>query len=253
MFEALRYPTRGEDRVETLLVGGGLHLLVAAIPLAAPVSLLLVAGYVVRVLSRVADAGAIEAAASPPAFRDVGRLVRDGVVAVLVAAAYLLVPAVVLGVTTGGALRAGGTADGAGRVMFLVGSLASLFLALGVVYPLPAALGAYAVTGRVRAAFDREALTRAATDLQYFVAVGGGAACLVVAAVAVTTLDRIVVGFFLAFYLELAAAALMAAGAADAVAPLVGRREGREGSGRSDRRASAGGGGSDDAVDGSAE
>ncbi|MFC4359054.1 DUF4013 domain-containing protein [Halobium salinum] len=213
--EALRYPTRGDDAVETLLVGGGLHLLAAAFPPAAPVGAVFVLGFLVHVLARAADGPRGLAERPPPTFRAVRRVGRAGVGGLLVSAAYLLLPTVLLAVTATGALsrRVGDAGLGLGpTVGVLAGSLTTLFLALAFVYLLPAALANYAAAGRLRAAFDRASLLRAATDARYFVAFCSAGTLLGLAAVAAGGLDRVLVGFFLAFYLEVAAAALVVEG-----------------------------------------
>ncbi|WP_101297907.1 DUF4013 domain-containing protein [Halegenticoccus soli] len=216
--EALRYPARGDDAVETLLVGGGLHLLAVFVPF---VPLVFVAGYLVRALERAATGGrgALRGGADPPAFRDLPALARDGVAAVGIGVAYLLVPAAALAVTVAGLSSLTVPAGGGARtgVGVLVGGTATLFVAVAFAYLLPAALANYAVRGRVRAAFDARALRRAATDAGYFVAWWTGVALAAVAVAAAAPLSAVVVGFFLAFYAEVAVVAVWGRGFASAV------------------------------------
>ncbi|WP_129116516.1 DUF4013 domain-containing protein [Halegenticoccus tardaugens] len=214
--EALRYPLRGDDAVETLLVGGGLHLLAAFLPV---VPLVFVAGYLVRVLAHASTGGrdALRGATDPPTFDDWRRLGRDGLAAVGIAAAYLLVPTVVLLVTVGGAVtRAGETGDlgAAATAGVLAGGTVTLFVALAFAYLLPAALANYAVERRLRAAFELRTIRRAAIDADYFVAWWAGVAVATVAAAVAAPLTPVVIGFFLAFYAEVLAAAVWGRGVA---------------------------------------
>jgi len=227
--EALRYPTRGEDPAESLLVGGGLHLLAATFPATAPVAFVLAVGYLVRVLSRAGDEPRALSERPPPTFRDVGAVVRAGVAGVVVGAVYLVVPAALLAVTTYGALGrdVGTDALGPGLVVGLsLGSLATLALATALAALLPAALAAYAVTGRLRTTVHVRTLVRALRNPRYFVAVSGAGVLLGAAAVAAVAFGPVVVGFFLAFYLEVAAAALAVEGVSGPVSAFVGSEQG---------------------------
>lgn len=211
---ALSYPLRDDgdgDRsaLDVVLVGGGLHLLAALVPV---VPLVPVAGYLVRVLDRAASADprAFRDDACPPSFRGVGRLFADGLAAAAVALAYLSVPLVVLVVTARGiGLAAVGadpsTATGVG---FLAGSTVTVLLALAFAYPLPAALTAYARDRELRAAFDADRLWAAVTDARYFVAVGIGVLAVGLAVALARPLNRLALGFFVVFYAEVVAAAL---------------------------------------------
>ncbi|WP_224335474.1 DUF4013 domain-containing protein [Haloprofundus halobius] len=209
--ESIRYPFGGDDAAETLIVGGGLHVATAFVPL---VPLVFVLGYLVRVLDEASSGGSAALRdGTPPTFDDLRGLTADGVKATLVVGLYSAGPLAVLLVTVGGASGlSAGALTGTASLGVLVGSTAALFAALGVAYLLPAALVGYAQSRRFRAAFDRSTL-RAATDARYFVAVvaAGGllsAAAVVVSMGAPRTLPRFV-GFFVLFYAEVAAAALV--------------------------------------------
>ncbi|MDS0221602.1 DUF4013 domain-containing protein [Haloarcula sp. S1AR25-5A] len=154
--DAIRYPWNGEQKVETILIGGVLSLLgVFFVPV------LFVYGYLVRVVRAVHD-GDDEV---PPAFDDWGDLLVEGVVAFLISLVYLLVPLVVIGlaiasfvlpvsvVSTAGGEPTSGIAVG-GLLLALVVVAVTLVVSLGAAYLLPAAVAAYAVTGRVGAAFS---------------------------------------------------------------------------------------------------
>jgi hypothetical protein len=182
--EVLTYPVRGEDAEETLLVGTVLALatglLVRLDVLAAlaviPVSLL--AGYVLAVLRE----SAADATRPPPSFSDVRALATDGLRAMLVAVGYLVVPAVVLGVTVGGASGGVRPANLGTTAVVLGGGTVVLFLSLAFAYLLPAALAAVARSGRLRSAVAVGDLARTVTDARYFV---GWVGALAVGAVAV--------------------------------------------------------------------
>ncbi|MFB9813454.1 DUF4013 domain-containing protein [Haloarcula sebkhae] len=148
--DALRYPWTGEQKIETILIGGVLSLLgVFFIPV------LFVYGYLVRVIRAVSD-GADE---EPPVFDEWGDLFIEGVVAFLISLVYGLVPLVVIGLavasfivpasvvtTTGGEPALGLSVIG---LLFALVVAVTVVVSLGAVYLLPAAVAAYAVTGRV--------------------------------------------------------------------------------------------------------
>ena len=205
MRETLRYPFDREHRFDAVLVGGGLHLLAVWVPL---VPFLAVAGYLLRVLSRTAEAGRIRGVAAP-SWRPVGLLLADGVRAVGVTVAYLAVPVALFVVTLGGPLEVldpTGTTDG---LLFLVGSTVVLFLGLALGYPLPAALAAVASERRFRAGFDRRLVGAACRDGRYLFAVVTAAVGIALGAAAYDPLNTVAVGFFVAFYVEVVCAALV--------------------------------------------
>ncbi|WP_137284503.1 DUF4013 domain-containing protein [Halorussus salinisoli] len=211
--DALRYPFRTDgDRsaLDVVLIGGGLHLLAAFVPV---VPLVPVAGYLVRVLDHAArtDRPTFRDDASPPSFGGVRSLFADGLAAAAIVVAYLSVPLVVLVVTARGvglaAVGAGGPNPAVG-VGFLAGSTVTILLALAFAYPLPAALTAYARTRSLRAAFEADRLRAALTDARYFVAVGAGLLWLGIAVVLAGPLNRLALGFFVVFYAEVVAAVL---------------------------------------------
>jgi hypothetical protein len=195
--EALRAPATGEDALALLALGGGCHLLAEAVPV---VPFVLVAGLLVRTLGHAAGSR------EPPRFAP-GRLpgvAREGLGAALVAGCFLVVPVAVLAATTGLAGRGGGPS----ALVVTLGGTAALAAAAPFLYLLPAGLAGYAVEGRLRAAFDRRRLRRAAGDARYLVATLASAGGLGVAAALYGPLRPVVAGFFLAFYAERAAATL---------------------------------------------
>ncbi|MFC7098830.1 DUF4013 domain-containing protein [Halobaculum marinum] len=223
--QALRFPFgTGDDRgaaTEALVVGGGLHVLAAFVPL---VPLIPVMGYLVRVLGAAGDA---EDPGRLPTFRSPVSLLRDGLVGCLLALVFLLVPVVLLVVTVGGALS-GGAVGGPldprtpiGYGATLIGGTVTLLLAVAIVYPLPAVLAGYAradgelgTVARVRAAFSRRRLWASVTSARYFYAWTVGVVLLLLGAGLASAGTRFtrLLGFFGLFYLEVATAAAWSRG-----------------------------------------
>ena len=102
--EALTYPFRGENAEEALLVGvalavaAGLLLRLGLLAIFAVVPAVLLAGYALAVLRESAEGGD-----SLPRFSDFRTRAVDGMRVLVVAVGYLLVPAVALALTVGGA------------------------------------------------------------------------------------------------------------------------------------------------------
>jgi len=221
--EALRLPLGDPaDRgaaAETLAVGGGLHLLSALAPPLAPVTAVAVVGYLLRVF---AEAGEADDPARLPTFRSPRRLLRDGLVGTALTAAFLLVPVAVLVVTVGGALAGGidpTTPLGYGGI--LVGGTVTLLLSAALVYPLPAVLAGFARAGaaagvpaRLRTALSARRLRGIVSSGRYFYAWTVGSMLLLVGVPLASAGGRVgrLVGFFLLFYLEVAAVAAWSRG-----------------------------------------
>ncbi|MFU1781582.1 DUF4013 domain-containing protein [Haloarcula japonica] len=210
--DALRYPWTGEQKVETILIGGVLSLLgVFFIPA------LFMYGYLVRVI-RAVSAGDDEV---PPVFDDWGDLFIEGVVAFLISLVYSLVPLVVIGlaiasfvlpasvVTTTGGEPAPGLSI-IGILFALVVVTVTVVGSLGAVYLLPAAVAAYAVTGRVGAAFSPGTLRAIGGSQTYavawLVAVAIAIGAQVVGGLASVTVVGAVLIPFLSFYGNVAGA-----------------------------------------------
>lgn len=208
----LTYPVRGSRRVDALVVGGGLHLLAVWLPVLPFVA---VAGYLARVLVATATAGP-DADPERPDWRPVGPLLRDGLRAAATVVGYLAVPVVLLTVTLGGPLEGvdpTGTTDG---IFFIVGTTVSTLLAAALSYPLPAALVAVSRERSLRAAVDARLVGAATRDAGYLVAVLLAAGGLGVVAGAYATLNAVALGFFVAFYAEVVAAAAVGSATARA-------------------------------------
>ncbi|EMA02023.1 Protein of unknown function [Haloarcula vallismortis] len=210
--DAIRYPWNGEQKVETILIGGVLSLLgVFFIPV------LFVFGYLVRVIRAVTD-GDDEV---PPVFEEWGDLLIEGLVAFLISLVYSLVPLVVIGlaiasfilpfsvVTTTGGEPSSGIAIG-GLLLALVIVFVTVVVSLGAAYLLPAAVAAYAVTGRVGAAFSPGTLRAIGGSGTYavawLVAVAIGIGAQVLGGLASATVLGAVLVPFVSFYGNVAGA-----------------------------------------------
>lgn len=196
--DALYYPTRGEQSVLTIILGGVLSLLsILLIPL------LFVFGYYVRVLETTAN-GADE----PPQFDDWGSLGVSGLVAVLVTAAYYLVPVLAFAGLGGiGALTGDSGAAMAGMAVALVVA-GVLWVALTYVYP--AALTNFATSGRAGAAFAFGDIKDVVLSGSYlgawavgFLIFAGG--FVVLGVLSLIPVVGTIVGLFVNFYIQMAA------------------------------------------------
>jgi len=238
--EALRYPTRGDDAVTTILVGGGLGIVgfligVVAVVLSIVfvglvllpfvlVPALLLEGYSVAVVRHrlVGDP-------EPPRFEDWSGLFVDGLKATVIGLLYA-VPAmvalfvlVVLSVAVTSVSRPTTAATpnvgiAVGGVLLVVVTVALFVYAIGVAYVYPAAVANWVREDDLAAAFSTSALREATLDGRYFVA---WVLALVVALVGGTIAQALVifllVGFFALFYVQVAVWYLYAEGYADAM------------------------------------
>lgn len=210
MFEdALRYPWAGEDRVERIAIGGVLTLLgVFLLPA------LIVYGYYVRVVRRV-DGGDDDA---PPPLGDWEALLADGVRAVVVGAVYALVPTAVVAVSVLGwflfvaaAIGAESGAVGVAAVAYGAVTFAlSAAVTLLALYLFPAGVAAFAVTGRLGAAFSPGTVRRIGTDSRYVHGLLVSVGIVLVANLTVSLLSLTGIGGvlapFVSFYAGVAAA-----------------------------------------------
>jgi len=210
--EPLTFPFRGQRAVDVLLIGGGLHLLSVYIPV---LPLIVVAGYLVTTLSTIASRDWTTRFDSLPGFDDLGEIVRRGLGATFVVGLYLSPAFVTLLVTVFGLTEQSvdpGSITLGTSLGFVAGSTASILLAMSFIYFLPAALTNYGVRGRVRAAFDPSVLRSSAADAAYFYNVVVGLVVGSVLLSAAGALQRIAVGFFLAFYAEVVVVAFWSRG-----------------------------------------
>jgi hypothetical protein len=157
MFEALRYPLRGEH-AEKALLAAWLCVLVHSIAL--PVlALVPLVGYLTVVLGR-GDGD------EPPAFLD-RSVLRRGLGASALALAYGTVPLGMALVTFVLLTESGREPTGADTVIVLAGSTTVLFVLAVAAYLLPISLANYARSDSLRAGFA--GLTPIATHAAYFV------------------------------------------------------------------------------------
>jgi hypothetical protein len=200
--DALSFPRRGDDWVKNVLIGGGLTLLGLVIPL---VPLLPVQGYLVRVVR-----SGVREEAEPPAFEDWGDLFVDGILLSMIQLVYVLVPVLLLVVVSSVVGIGLFTADVAGSdagiaAVGLVGALsilASVVLLVVVAYLIPAAVANFAHEGEFGAAFSLSTVSRAAFTGDYLVAVLLAVVVGLVLGLVAAALTVIVVGIFLAFYVQ---------------------------------------------------
>jgi hypothetical protein len=207
--DALGYPLRGGDAGKRFMLAAGplgaislINLFVflfSLIPLVGtvvallslflyPVELLVIVvmlvlwvGYLVRVAREVLDGSE-----TPPGFDDIGALVRDGAVGVVIGVAYALPVGVILAaggalalVLTGGSVAVADAADSdaiasaGGALFWLVVSgtgLLSLGYGLAATYLAPISLCRYAREDSVNEAFSLATLRRVGTDGEYVLA-----------------------------------------------------------------------------------
>lgn len=196
--DALSFPANSDDWLPTILVGGVLSLLGFLV-----LPAFVVQGYLIRVL-RSAARGDEEV----PSFTDWSGLLVDGLKAVLVALVYGLVVVIPLGILVvilGGALGGvgGDTARVVGGLVSVVALLVAGLVGLVVSYVLPAAYANFAVEGSARAVFDLGTVLRGALTTEY--AVGWLLAVVVgvVGGLVATPLTFLIVGVFLAFYVQI--------------------------------------------------
>lgn len=199
--EAFDYPLAGEETPKTLLVGGALFFGAALVF----VPLIPLQGYLQAVLRSAAADGT-----EPPAFEDFEQLFREGIVALVVAIAYagvgaiaatvgtmvLTVALVLAGVGDWGALALTGVAVGG---LFAVGGA---LVATAATYLLPAALARLAVEDDLEAAFEVRRIARISSNRTYLLAwLFAGTVGFALSTVA-SALMLVLVGFVLAFYVQ---------------------------------------------------
>ena len=209
------YPTNSDDWIKTVLIGGVLTLLSVLI-----VPAFFVYGYVVRALR-----AGIDDAEEPPVFDDWGTLLKEGVIAFVIVVVYQLIPLLVFAVTVGGSLAAIGSGSdvGAGAgIAGLLGGLA-LFTVLALVFGYVTLIGLanYAHVGTFGSAFDIDVIRSVATDGAYAIPWLYGVGILIAAAVVAGLLNIVpvlgaIVGVFVTFYGQVAAAWVWGRGFGDA-------------------------------------
>ena len=218
--EAINYPRENDDWVRTVVIGSVLtlfgFLLIPAIA---------VFGYYVRVIR-----GTISGESEPPVFDEWEELFVDGLKAFVVTLVYMLVPAIVLGISVGGLVVAAvfGTGDvGFGAFLgALAGFVLSGIITLVFWYVVPAAVANVARTGNIGSGFAfgelRPALLSSTYAVPWLLSVG-----VLVGAGVVTGVLNVVplLGFLLAipvtFYATVVAFRIAATGFREATGGVV--------------------------------
>ena len=205
--EAVRYPTRSDSWIKTVLIGGVLIFLGFLL-----VPLFLVYGYTVRSIGAV-----LADDPSPPEFDEWGELFVDGALAWIISIVYLLVPLLVAGFTVGGSIAAVatgseiGAAAGAGGL--LVGLTISTILSLAFGYLAVVAIVNFAREGQFGAAFDLDVIKTVALDRDYAIAWLVSVGVFLIAGV-VSSIPFVgwIITPFVSFYAAIVAADLWAGG-----------------------------------------
>ena len=205
--EAVRYPTRSDSWIKTVLIGGVLIFLGFLL-----VPLFLVYGYIVRSIGAV-----LADDPSPPEFDEWGELFVDGALAWIISIVYLLVPLLVAGFTVGGSIAAVatgseiGAAAGAGGL--LVGLTISTILSLAFGYLAVVAVVNFAREGQFGAAFDLDVIKTVALDRDYAIAWLVSVGVFLIAGV-VSSIPFVgwIITPFVSFYAAIVAADLWAGG-----------------------------------------
>jgi hypothetical protein len=164
-FGVFGYPLGGEGRERPLVANWILAMLGFLVPVLAVLPVVPLVGYLVRVID--ATAGGEPA---PAVGGDVRSLLRDGLVGVVVAVAYLAVPLAALLVTVYGAVTTVEGADLAFAEQLLLygGSTAVILLFVTACFLVPAALAVSTGDRPVRAAFSPARLRPLAGHAAYF-------------------------------------------------------------------------------------
>jgi hypothetical protein len=196
--DGLYYPSRSDDALMTVLIGGVLSILSFLL-----IPILFVFGYFLRVLEHT-----VEGDDEPPVFDDWGDLGMSGLLAFVVTVLYYLVPTVVFVVLGGaGALTGSGDVAAAG---FAIAALVSGLLFIALTYVYPAAITNFARTGSVGDAFAFGDISSVVVSPDYLVAWVVGFIIFVSGFVVVGVLSLIpilgtIVGVFVNFYIQVAA------------------------------------------------
>lgn len=209
--DVFTYPTRREDWIKTVLIGGFLLVLSVVI-----IPVFIAYGYVVRTIQARLDGNA-----EPPAFEGWIDLLVDGFQAWVIGIIYLLVPTIIAVLTVGGAITSAATGGQPGAAVAggaLIGLFVSLLLAVAFGYLAVIGIVNFARHGRFSAAFDVATLKAVALDSNYAVAWLVSVLAFLLGGV-VTAVP--VIGWLLApfvtFYVAIVAAGLWADGFTDAI------------------------------------
>jgi hypothetical protein len=223
--DALRYPWQGEDRVETIGIGGGLTFVFAYLSflLLPLLAMFPVMGYLVRLIREVRAGAEV-----PPTFGDWEALFSDGLKVFVIGFAYTLVPIILYAVLFFGFLAgvAGATQADLGGVSVLVTlvvlvlGLVAFVVSLLVGYVLPAGIYEFARTEEVGAAFKLGQLRAIVMTREYAVGWLVGVAALFIGNVIANLLSIVLIGLLLfpwiLFYVYVSATYAVTQGVMDA-------------------------------------
>ena len=196
--DAIYYPSRGDDALMTILIGGVLTILSFLL-----IPIFFVFGYFLRVLEQT-----VEGDDQPPVFDDWGSLGVQGLLAFVVTFVYYLIP--VLAFALLGGLGAVTGSRGGAAAGLIVAALVSGVLFIALTYVYPAALTNFARTGSVEKAFAIGEISDVVTSGDYFMAwlvgfvifVGG---FIVVGILSIIPILGTIAGLFVNFYIQVAA------------------------------------------------
>lgn len=196
--DALYYPSRSDDALMTVLIGGVLSILSFLL-----IPILFVFGYFLRVLEHTVDGDD-----EPPVFDDWGELGMNGLLAFVVTVLYYLVPTVAFFVLGGASALTGSGDLAAAGVAIAVLVSGVLFVALTYVYP--AAITNFARTGSIGDAFAFGDISAVVLSSDYLAAwvvgfiifVGG---FVVIGVLSIIPILGTIVGVFVNFYIQVAA------------------------------------------------
>ena len=213
--QALDYPTRPPAGGRAVLVGGalllsvpflgalgGLTVVLAPVAFFGLIAWLLVRGYYVRVIRTTIG----RSDPQPPAFDRYGALLVDGLKALFIAAVYLLpaLVAVAVAAATANVPSLTGPQALLQAVQAVAGLLAlfGLLYAIGALFVVPVAVGLFAYTGQLRAAFGVRTVVNGALTEDYAVAWFVSMLLQLFVAPVAYLLYPILVGFFLRFHVS---------------------------------------------------
>jgi len=233
--DALKYPFRGDDSTERLVIGGALPFLGIAIYLVGLLLTLAFVGFFILPFSivpqiflwgyLVAVVGALLAGQEePPGFDDWKRLGIDGLKAILVSIGYSLpmILLVIVFVTfvaiADVSMGTGPTATTQFALQLVVFGVMALAVAysLALYYVLPAAIVNFVREDDLAAAFHLRTIKDIVLTSDYFVAWLLAAAVVLVGGIVAFPLYFVLVGFVLRFYTMVVAAYLVTRGTMDA-------------------------------------
>lgn len=213
--EAIRYPTHRDEWYRTIIIGGVLSIFSFLI-----IPILIVYGYLIRVIR-----ARLDGKTTPPVFDEWAELLVDGVKMAIIGIVYLLIPALVAGLTIGGALLAFFTGTETGAAAGMLGLAGGFFLSsiLAIIfgYVAVAAIVNFARTADIGAAFDFGTLKPILFHSDYAIAWLTAVVVMIVAGIiggiiSVIPILGFIIAAFVYFYAQVVAAGIWADGFDDA-------------------------------------